>query len=67
MSSTFFLGPDLLPTTGEAQHSFGGGVGSGNASQRHRQGGLTWGMAREQLRQVYSMTAYSCPSSSISF
>lgn len=24
-------------------------------------------MAREQLRQVYSMTAYSCPSSSISF
>lgn len=29
--------------------------------------GLTWGMAREQLRQVYSMTAYSCPSSSISF
>lgn len=29
--------------------------------------GLTWGMAREQLRQVYSMTAYSWPSSSISF
>lgn len=28
---------------------------------------FTWGMAREQLLQVYSITAYSCPSSSISF
>lgn len=66
-------GPDLPPATQKTQPS--GLVLLGFERQWHLQegpkrrskDGLTWGMAREQLRQVYSITAYSCPSSSISF
>ena len=53
-------GSDWAGMTGrdEGVASGGGGV---------RLGWGTCGMAREQLLQVYSMTAYSWPSSSISF
>lgn len=44
----------------------GGGIASRDGV-RPGWGGDTCGMAREQLLQVYSMTAYSWPSSSISF
>lgn len=48
-----------------AEQGLAGGVGEALVLRAGRQG--TCGMAREQLLQVYSMTAYSWPSSSISF